>query len=58
MIKMFLVFVVVFLLFFFGIPAFRSLTKTEKLDLTKLVGYSIMCAVFAVMLLSILVILF
>ena len=45
MIKIIIGFILVFAGFFVGIQAFRSLTKKEKWQLTKLVGYSIICAV-------------
>jgi len=45
MIKIVLGFLVVFAAFFIGIQAVRDLTGQEKVALTKLIGYSIMCAV-------------
>jgi len=45
MIKIILGFFLVFSAFFVGIQAFRSLTKKEKWQLTKLVAYSTICAV-------------
>ena len=45
MFKMILMFLFVFALFFFGIHAVRSMTGKEKWALTKLIGYSIVCAV-------------
>jgi hypothetical protein len=45
MIKIVLGFVLVFVAFFVGIQAVRGLTGREKWQLTKLIGYSIMCAV-------------
>ena len=45
MIKIILGFVLVFVGIFVGIAAFRSLTGREKWQLTKLIAYSIMCAV-------------
>jgi len=45
MIKIVLGFMLVFAGFFVGIQAFRSLSGREKWQLTKLIAYSIMCAV-------------
>jgi hypothetical protein len=45
MIKIVLGFMLVFASFFVGIQAFRDLTKKEKWALTKLITYSILCAV-------------
>lgn len=55
MTKLLFVFVLVFSLFFFGITAFRTLTGKEKWALTKLVAYSILCAVLTVIALSLFV---
>jgi cytochrome bd-type quinol oxidase subunit 1 len=45
MIKIILSFLLVFAVFFIGISAFRSLSGREKWALTKIVAYSIICAV-------------
>jgi hypothetical protein len=45
MIKIVLGFLIVFASFFVGIQAFRNLSGKEKWALTKLVAYSILCAV-------------
>jgi hypothetical protein len=45
MFKMILMFLFVFGLFFFGINAVRSMTGKDKWALTKLISYSILCAV-------------
>jgi len=45
MIKIVLGFLLVFAGFFVGIQAVRDLTGRERWQLTKLIGYSIMCAV-------------
>ncbi len=58
MIKIAFTFFVIFLLFFFGIAQFRKMTGKEKWILTKLVGYSILCASLTVVTISFLVILF
>jgi hypothetical protein len=41
-----------------GITAFRSLTGSEKWELTKIVAYATICSLVAVVLLGILVVLF
>jgi hypothetical protein len=45
MFKMILIFLFVFALFFFGIHAVRTMTGKEKWALTKIISYSIVCAV-------------
>ena len=56
--KIILSFLFVFGLFFFGIHAFRETTGKQRWALTKLVGYSILCAVLTTAALIIFVILF
>jgi hypothetical protein len=57
MIKIVLAFIIVFGLFFLGIKTIRNLTGKEALALTKIAGYSILCAVLTfVVLISIVVI--
>lgn len=51
-------FSVCFALIFFGICYFRTLTNKELWSLTKLAGYSILCAALTVAVLSSIVILF
>jgi hypothetical protein len=58
MIQAFVVFLVVFLVFYFGISALRTTTGKEKLQLTKALGYSIICTVLALAVLTFIVILF
>ena len=58
MIKMILSFLIVFGLTFGAIELFRKLSKKEKWELTTTLGYSIIIAVVAVLLLTLLVILF
>jgi hypothetical protein len=48
MIKIVLAFLFVFGLFFSGISAVRSMTGKEKWALTKVVTYSIICAVLTI----------
>jgi hypothetical protein len=45
-------------IFYFAIPAWRSLTGKEKWSLTKHVSYTIMCSVLALLTLVLIVILF
>lgn len=58
MIRMLLVFAVVFGLFYFGIFAVREMTGKEKWALTKMIGYCTLCTVLTLVLLSTIVILF
>ena len=48
MIRLWLVFGIIFAAFYFGIPAFRKMTGNEKWDLTKTFLYSMMCSLLAV----------
>jgi hypothetical protein len=58
MIKVLLFFVLIFALFFLGIKTVRNLTGKDALALTKIVGYSIICAVLTVSVLISIVVLF
>jgi hypothetical protein len=58
MIKMLLAFLIAFGIFYIGIPSYRNLSGKEKWDLTKLFFFSIMCALLAIVLLVIFVVLF
>jgi divalent metal cation (Fe/Co/Zn/Cd) transporter len=58
MIKIVLFFLMVFVGFFIGIQSIRDLTGQEKVALTKLIGYSIICAVLTTGLLTGFVLLF
>jgi hypothetical protein len=58
MIKVLLFFVLIFVLFFFGIKTVRNLTGKDALALTKIVGYSIICAVLTVSVLISIVVIF
>lgn len=58
MIKLLLVFCIVFSVFAIGIEKFRNLTGKEKWALTKLTTYSIMCALVTVLTISVFVFLF
>lgn len=58
MIRMILIFAILFGGFYVGIPAFRNLTGKEKWDLTKTAVYSIICSLLAVLVMILIVILF
>lgn len=58
MIRIILAFLFVFGMFYFGIDAFRNMTGREKWNLTKLVTYSIMCAVLTTVVLALFVMVF
>jgi len=58
MIQVILAFLLLTAGFWFGIIAYRQTTGREKLQLTKIVGYSILCAALAVSVLISIVILF
>lgn len=58
MIRMLLAFLIAFAIFYFGIAGFRNLTGKDQWALTKLLGYSIMCASLAIVLLMLIVVLF
>ena len=58
MIKVLLFFVLIFALFFLGIKTLRNLTGKEALALTKIVGYSIICAILTVAVLISIVVIF
>ena len=58
MFKIILAFLFVFGLVFFGIKAVRNMTGQDQLALTKLLVYSIMCALMTVVSLIVIVVLF
>jgi hypothetical protein len=58
MIKIVLAFLIVFGICFFGIKGYRDLSGKDKWALTKLLGYSIICASTAIVLLTTIVVLF
>jgi hypothetical protein len=58
MIRVFLAFLILTALFWFGIAAFRKTTGKEKWQLTKIAAYSILCSVLALAVLITIVILF
>jgi hypothetical protein len=58
MIRMFLSFLIVFLIFYCSINGYRALNQLERWRLTKVAAYSILCAVLATGFLMAIVILF
>jgi len=58
MIRMIFVFLVLYAVFFFGILGFRQLSGKQKWELTKMLTYSAMCAILAVIFLIVIVFLF
>ena len=58
MIRVLLAFIVIFGLFFFGIKTVREMTGKELWSLTKLLTYSLFCAILTVVVLISIVILF
>jgi hypothetical protein len=58
MIRMYLTFLILTALIWFGISAFRKTTGREKWRLTKIAVYSILCSALALTVLTSIVILF
>ena len=58
MIKIVLAFLFVFFVFYFGIQSVRSMNGRDQLALTKLLVYSIMCALMTIVSLTVIVLLF
>ena len=58
MIRMVLIFLILFAVFYFGLPAVRNLNGKERWQLTKLIAYSILCAVLTTVTLIAIVIAF
>jgi hypothetical protein len=58
MLKMIFSFIIIFLVFYVGIGVFRALSGKQKLELTKSVFYSIMCASAAIGFIAMIIILF
>ena len=50
--KMIFAFILLFLGFAFGIKIFGNMSKSEKMGLTKLVAYSIVCAVMTMVVIA------
>jgi hypothetical protein len=58
MVKVILAFVVVFGFFFFGINTIREMTGKELWSMTKLLTYSAICAILALVILISIVVIF
>lgn len=58
MIRIWLGFIVLFAVFYFGIPAVRHMTGAEKWDLTKTFLFSMLCSLLAVTVMMLFVFLF
>jgi hypothetical protein len=58
MVKIILAFLITFGICYFGIKSFRDLSGKDKWALTKLLAYSTMCALTAIVLLTLIVVLF
>lgn len=58
MIRMLVGFCVVFLMFYFGIKIFNTMSMKEKFSLTKNVAYATICSVLAIATLSVFVFIF
>lgn len=58
MIRMYLAFFIVFMIFWFTVPVIYKMKTQEKIQLTKLVLYSIICSLATVATLTLIVILF
>lgn len=58
MIRMFLIFVLLFIFFFFGIKSVKQLSTPDKINLTKVALYSILCSILSTAVLVSIVLLF
>jgi len=58
MIRLWLVFAILFAVFYFVIPAFRKMKGKEKWDLTKTLFFSMVCSLLAVSAMVLIVVLF
>ena len=58
MVKIIIAFISLFLIFFFGIDIFRKMTGKEKISLTKVAGYSMLCTLLAVVAATLIVLIF
>jgi hypothetical protein len=58
MIRLWLAFIIVAVLVHFGLTAWRNMTGKEQWTLTKSIGYSIIVALLAVLVMTVIVILF
>lgn len=58
MIRIILAFIIVFLIFFFGIKMFTQLSGKDRWTVTKLLAYSMICAIITTVFLVSIVVLF
>jgi hypothetical protein len=58
MFKVFLAFIFIFSIFFFGIQAVRNMTGKEMWSVTKLLTYSLFCAILTIATLISIVVIF
>ena len=58
MIKMFIAFLFIFGFFAVGIRLFENMSNSEKISLTKTIGYSILCSVAAMVVVTGIVLIF
>jgi hypothetical protein len=58
MIRLWLVFAILFAVFYFIIPAVRKLNGKEKLNVTKTLLFSLVCSLLAVSVMVLIVVLF
>ncbi len=58
MVKMIIGFLILFCFIFAGIEIFQTLTKSEKISLTKWVIYSIVCSVITMVVIASIVLIF
>jgi hypothetical protein len=58
MIKLILIFIVVFFVVFLGLNVVRGMSGLEKWQLTKVIGYAILCAAITLVMLGAMVTLF
>ena len=56
--KMIFAFILIFMVFALGIKGFNSLSKSEKIGLTKLLAYSIVCSVVTMSVIAAIVLIF
>lgn len=58
MAKIVLAFLIAFIICYFGIQGYRDLSGKDKWALAKLISYSLLCALIAMVLLMLIVVLF
>ncbi len=58
MIKMFFAFILLFSAFFIGIKTLTSTSKEDRKEMLKIAGYSIMCSLITMVVMTLIVLLF